>query len=242
MKRRTKPGFERIAPIYPWLEFLVYGNLQTKGREAFLSALTHCQNILLLGEGNGRFLRTLLTQNPHCRATVIEISPRMIQLAQQRLSAEQKRRVHWIQQSVLQAPPPPDVYDAIITHYLFDLFPPREQKLIVQTYTQSLSPGGLWQDTELISGGPGTYYRMRNQMIHRILYRTLGSLCDFPARCLHNPLPLFERAGLRLQKEQTFSHHFSARLWQKDTPDSHEVPSKEASPEHGTDESLQGIP
>lgn len=217
--RNTAPGFDTVAPVYPLLERLVYGGRLQRGRSCFLTELAQCRNLLLLGEGNGRFLRSLLAANPGCRATVVEISPKMTRSARAALSPGQAARVSWQQQSVFTVQLEAAAFDAVVTHYLFDLFEPREQECLLLLGQKVLAPGGLWQDTEFLCSGASAASRLRNRLMLALNYRVLGSLCDFSARRLADHLPLFANAGLTLRAEQIFRDHLAARLWQKPTAD-----------------------
>lgn len=213
--RNRAPGFDTVAPVYPLLERLVYGGRLEKGRSCFLTELGQCRNLLLLGEGNGRFLRALLNTHPDCHATVVEISPKMTQAAHATLTPEQATRVSWLQQSVFTAPLQAGTFDAVVTHYLFDLFEPPEQERLLLLGQKALARGGLWQDTEFLCNGTSAASRLRNRLLLALSYRVLGALCNFPARRLTNPFPLFANAGFTLRAKQTFHDHLAARLWQK---------------------------
>ena len=208
-----RPGFDRVARAYPSLEMLGYGKRLEAGRLALLDELSACRHLLLLGEGNGRFLKALLVANPTCTVTVVEISPAMIASAQSSLKPEQRTRVTWRNESALTAKLPAGAFDAVVTHYLFDLFEPDGQAQLLQTGLHALAPDGLWQDTEFLTGGPTPFVRLRNRLRLELSYRFLGALCDFPARQLADHRPLLLAAGLQRTREEVFGHHFAARLW-----------------------------
>lgn len=212
----SRPGFDRVATLYPLLENIAYAKRLKPGREHHLSALRDCRHVLLLGEGNGRFLARLLERNPQANATVVELSPRMIHCARQALGSAQSR-VRWHAGSALDAPLPAHAFDAVVTHYFFDLFPPAQQWQILRNTLPALRTGGLWQDTEFITGGGNALASCRNRAQLTLSYRFLGLLCDFPARALHCPAPLFRQAGLALRDETVLCGQTAARLWQKTT-------------------------
>ncbi len=213
-----RPGFDRVARAYPGLEWIAYGKRLERGRLACLGELSTRRHLLLLGEGNGRFLRALLAANPACTATVVEISPRMIAQARAALHPDERARVTWRQESVLTADLPEGAFDTVVTHYLFDLFEPPDQARILQTGLNALAPGGLWQDTEFLPDGPTRLIRLRNRLMLAMSYRFLGALCDFPARKLSDHRALMREAGLELEREEVFGHHFAARLWTRRGP------------------------
>jgi SAM-dependent methyltransferase len=78
---RKRASFDAIAPHYRWLESLTAGSLLQRCRTAFLHEIRNARNILLLGEGRGRFLREVLRQNPEARITCVDASARMLELA-----------------------------------------------------------------------------------------------------------------------------------------------------------------
>lgn len=209
------PGFERLAPVYPLLERLVYGKRLRSGRLACLPELCNRQNLLLLGEGNGRFLRHLLEQNPSARVTVVEISQRMIASARRKLDANQRARVQWHCQSALDATFAADSFDAVVTHYFFDLFAPAEQTQILHHGLRALRSGGIWQDTEFLPAADTRLTDLRNRALLALSYRFLALFCDFPARTLHCPSVLFHGAGLLLAQERIHRGQIAARIWQK---------------------------
>lgn len=212
----TRPGFDRVVRVYPLLERLVYGQRLGRGRCVFLGELSTCRNLLLLGEGNGRFLSRLLAANPLATVTVVEISPRMIAAARSRLSAAEAARVRWVQASALDLELPPGSFDAVVTHYFFDLFRPHEQARLLQTGLCALAPDGLWQDTEFLgAAGRGKWWRLRNRLLLLCSYHFLGALCDFPARELFEHSHLFAGAGLVLKREHVLSGTLASRLWLK---------------------------
>src|SRR5579862_4048205 len=49
-------SFDRLAPHYRWLEIVLAGEKLQHCRTAFLSQIRDAHDVLILGEGNGRFL------------------------------------------------------------------------------------------------------------------------------------------------------------------------------------------
>ena len=86
-------NFDSIARWYRWLEYVVFGRALERCRFALLPALGDARRVLILGEGDGRFLKKLLSINSTARIDVIETSAVMSKLARGRLSDEEARRV-----------------------------------------------------------------------------------------------------------------------------------------------------
>jgi hypothetical protein len=53
-------SFDRLAPHYRWLEWVLAGRKLQRCRTAFLDEIGRADATLLVGEGNGRFLGELL--------------------------------------------------------------------------------------------------------------------------------------------------------------------------------------
>ena len=54
---QSTPEFDLVAPFYPGLERLVFGTHLNNARQTFLLEILKANQVLLVGEGNGRFLK-----------------------------------------------------------------------------------------------------------------------------------------------------------------------------------------
>jgi hypothetical protein len=54
--------FDLVAPIYPTLDRLVFGVRLDDARQAFFEEVLEADQVLLAGEGNGGFLRSLIAR------------------------------------------------------------------------------------------------------------------------------------------------------------------------------------
>lgn len=101
----VRMSFDAIAPHYRWLEFVTAGNLLQRCRTAFLHEFKDAQNILLLGEGRGRFLAELLSINSSARITCLDASSRMLELTRSSLQQRKlpKDRVRFVHADALSA-------------------------------------------------------------------------------------------------------------------------------------------
>ncbi|HEY0456627.1 MAG TPA: class I SAM-dependent methyltransferase, partial [Verrucomicrobiae bacterium] len=75
-------SFDAIAPHYRWMELLLAGAKLQRCRVAFLDKARRAENILLLGEGHGRFLSELLVANPSAHITCLDASAGMLKQAE----------------------------------------------------------------------------------------------------------------------------------------------------------------
>ena len=115
-------GFDRLAPFYRALEFLAFGRDLERARFCFLGELRDCRSILVLGEGDGRFLARLAGIAPHARIHCVDSSPAMLALAAARIpGAGAGARVSFERADVLGARFDPAAYDAVATLFFLDL-------------------------------------------------------------------------------------------------------------------------
>ena len=77
-----------IAPHYWWIERLGMGRTLERRRRCFLPEVERARRALVLGDGDGRFLRALLRSNSTVRADYVDLSGRMLDLARQKAGAE----------------------------------------------------------------------------------------------------------------------------------------------------------
>jgi len=66
--------FDLVAPIYPALERLVFGMGLDDARQAFFDKVLEADRILLVGEENGRFLKSLIARKRVGSVCVVEKS------------------------------------------------------------------------------------------------------------------------------------------------------------------------
>ena len=69
-----KATFDFIADLYPVLEELVFGSTLSQSRKFFVPRVTEGNNVLLIGEGNGRFLFEIVKQTSSSTFTVVDSS------------------------------------------------------------------------------------------------------------------------------------------------------------------------
>jgi len=88
-RRATNGGmsFDSLAAHYRWMEWLLAGRKLQRCRTAFLRRINPPREVLLLGEGNGRFLEALLQAHPQARVTCVDASAAMLERARARMAA-----------------------------------------------------------------------------------------------------------------------------------------------------------
>ena len=143
--------FDLVAPFYPALERCVFGSDLNRARQAFFDVVVQADRILLVGEGNGRFLTLLLANKHNGCATVVEKSAVMIRLAKDRIRklGEVGCDLKFIQADVREYNPA-DKFDCVVTHFLLDLFNPLAQRSLIKRIGELTAPSGTWINVDFL--------------------------------------------------------------------------------------------
>lgn len=196
-------SFDRIAPHYRWMEALLAGGKLQRCRTTALPGLPTPEDILLLGEGHGRFLVPCRRRFPAARIVCIEASGGMIRQARRRLVREtgSDAGVEFRQEDALSAFVPSGAFDLVATHFFLDCFTPEQLATLVPSLARGLRPGGRWLVADFQAGG-GPLARLRNRAILAAMYAFFRLATDLPARRLTPPDAYLRAAGLRLESRQ----------------------------------------
>lgn len=135
-------NFDGVARWYRWLEYAAFGRALERCRFALLPELAEVRRVLILGEGDGRFLQRLLAMNPRARVDVVEASVGMLRLARGRLPAD--ARVRFIQADARRWRFPRGEYDAVVTCFFLDCFTPETLAELMPRIAASAKPEARW--------------------------------------------------------------------------------------------------
>jgi SAM-dependent methyltransferase len=108
---------DRIASSYRWLEYAAFGLALEQARFDFIARAAGARRVLILGEGDGRFLARLLGCNQYASVAVVESSARMIQVARERVPPAELSRVEFHHVDAVSQALPPGPFDLAVTHF-----------------------------------------------------------------------------------------------------------------------------
>lgn len=137
-----------IARGYRWIEYLAFGRALERCRFVHLEFLPNLHSILLLGEGDGRFLARLASLQPDACFDVVDNSHEMVALASSRLTASQRIRVQFHALDARSAALPETSYDLVATNFVLDCFDEVEAARVVARVSNHVRSGGLWLVSE----------------------------------------------------------------------------------------------
>ncbi|MGH9645857.1 MAG: class I SAM-dependent methyltransferase [Bryobacteraceae bacterium] len=196
-----------IAPHYWWIERLGMGRALERRRRWFLPEIGNARRALVLGDGDGRFLRELLRRSSAVRADYVDLSGRMLELARRRAGID---RVDYKQADALTLRLPHDEYDLIATHFFFDCFGPSELERLIGRIADVAKPGAQWIVSE---------FRTSNvpaRLVVSALYLFFGITTGLKTRRLADHRPIMRAHGFRLMSASLSSGALVvSELWER---------------------------
>ncbi len=188
-------GFDRVARIYHALELAAFGRTLQRARTAFLDRITAGSRVLILGDGDGRFLRALLDTVPGCTVHCVDGSARMLSLAAARLTAEERTRATFEHADARQYDPGPRPFDAIVTLFFLDCFVEHDVRQLVSRLSPNLREGGIWlfADFAIPARAPARWHA---QLVVNGLYLFFRWRAGLDARALPPSEAILQTAGL----------------------------------------------
>ena len=202
-----------IAPFYRWFEYLAFGRSLERCRFHYLDATRQARRVLILGEGDGRFLSELLSGNAHARVDVIEASPRMLALARTRMRAENQPRVRFLQADARHQQFPQEAYDLIVTQFFLDCFSPSDLTTLIVRLRLAMAPGASWLVSEFQQPSR-QFARWHAAAWLGVMYWFFQHSTSLRVRCLPPYPELLAGAGLVLVRQH--ESHFGlmvSQLW-----------------------------
>ena len=198
-------SFDRLAPHYDWMETVLAGRRLQRARTAWLEALAGRTEILSLGEGHGPFAVACAQRYPAARLTCVDASAGMQERARRRAARAgiAEDRLRWIHAGMPGWTPPAEAFDAIVTHFFLDCFPPDTLASVISTLARGARPDAVWlvADFAVPAGGVA---RWRARAIHALMYSFFQHATRLGARRLTPPDEGLRAHGFTLAGRRTW--------------------------------------
>jgi ubiquinone/menaquinone biosynthesis C-methylase UbiE len=214
-------NFDPIARPYRWIEYLTFGRSLERCRNRFIPKLRQSRSVLVLGDGDGRFLSRLLAANPDLHAQAVDTSPAMLRLLERRAglsidNAPVRLRVHHGDALTFYSD---RSFDLIVTHFFLDCLTQPEVDALALRIARSVSPNALWLVSEFrIPEGP-LHWPARG--IVRLLYLAFRLLTGLRVTELPDHAAALTAAGFtRIAQHLSLGGLLTGELWigQNDPP------------------------
>ena len=198
-------SFDLLAPHYRWMEALCAGGRLQRCRTALLAVISAPQQVLVYGEGNGRFLAELCRRFPEAQVTVVEASGVMIELARARLrrAGLAGARVEFIHADALTWKPPKAAFDLIVTCFFLDCFREDQLQMLVPTIASAAAADAQWLHADF-QIAPAGLRRVCSRVIVGVLYAFFRWATRLPAHELVNVGPYLSAAGFTKRERREF--------------------------------------
>jgi ubiquinone/menaquinone biosynthesis C-methylase UbiE len=183
-----------IASSYRWIEYAAFGRTLERARLDFVSQAADARRVLILGEGDGRFLAGLLESNPRANVMVLEASARMIDLARQRVPLSERRRVQFHRIDAVMDPWPEGTFDFAVSHFFLDVLTCQEAEAVICRVGALLSPEATWLISEF-QEPPSGIRRLHARLWLHVMYGFFSVTTGLRATRLPPYRESFERRG-----------------------------------------------
>lgn len=205
-------SFDRVAPHYRWLETIAFGHQLQRARTAFVRQLDAPRRVLVVGEGNGRFLAALLRVHRALQIDCIEASARMIELARERAGVEQ---VNFIRANVNDVVLQRDTYDLIVTHFFLDCFDEKTLPPLIEKFARAATADTRWLIADF-HAPPRGWPRLRARFLIAVMYFFFRAVAGIEARRLVDYRPLLRLRGFDLTKDTVSPNGMiRSELWER---------------------------
>jgi SAM-dependent methyltransferase len=138
---------DRIARWYRWLEYASFGRALERRRLEYLAATADARRVLILGEGDGRFLAAFFRLSKYSVVDAVETSREMIRLALARAGMA-RRRVTFHHADARLFALGEGQYDLIVTHFFLDCFSTEESRCLISRISAAAAPRARWLISE----------------------------------------------------------------------------------------------
>jgi ubiquinone/menaquinone biosynthesis C-methylase UbiE len=170
------------------MEVVLAGRRLQRCRLAWIDSLVGCERILIVGVGHGHFLRRCVRQFPEAHITSVDSSLGMLRRAKARaqLSGARMNHLQFVHATLPAWSPPAGEFDAIVTHFFLDCFPPEELQVVVATLAHAARPAATWLLSDFALP-PRGIARGRARAVHALMYAFFRSVTGIHARRLTPP-------------------------------------------------------
>jgi ubiquinone/menaquinone biosynthesis C-methylase UbiE len=181
-------SFDALAPHYRWMEFVLAGEKLQRCRTAFLDRISPPENILILGEGNGRFLVECRRKWSKARIVCADASERMLALANERIEqcGLDASGIEFLRADVLEWSPMKKAFDLVVTHFFLDCFRPEQLQQIIDKLAFAARPNASWTLADFQIPLVGLQ-KWRARLILKTMYLFFRVVTRLPARRLTSP-------------------------------------------------------
>jgi len=205
-------SFDLLAPHYQWLEKIVFGQRLQDARIAFIRQVSSARRVLVIGEGDGRFLAEFVKSYPRAEIDCLDASPRMLALVRKRTLG---RPIRFINASLEKAELSRNCYDLLVTHFFFDCFGEKTLPKVIEKLEGAAAVEAEWLIAEFqqpVCGWRG----LAGRWLINFMYFFFQLFAGIEARRLIDYRPLLRAHGFNLVNGQGSPNEMiRSELWRR---------------------------
>ena len=192
-------SFDRLAPHYRWMEWLLAGGKLQRCRTAFIGEIPAPRDVLMMGEGNGRCLIEMLRAFPTARFVCADASARMLECARARVrqAGLGDATIEFIHADALGWQPPGVRFDLLVTHFFLDCFTAEQLASLLPRLAAAAAPDARWLLADFCEPSSG-FAKWRARRILQVMYFFFRRVTRLSALTLTPPDTFLERSGFAL--------------------------------------------
>ena len=196
--------FDRIAKYYDLLEILAFGKILSATRLYLLTKTCNLNDILLIGEGTGCFLKNLVRCYPKSSITILDSSNRMIDIMRGYIQISKIQNITILQEDYFNHIPRTK-YDLIYTNFFLDCYKQNDVLKLVDKIKSMLNKSGEWNDVDFTTPhGRNSMNYNYNKFILKVLYKFFRLICKIESASIKNVDFDYQKFGFILDREVVY--------------------------------------
>lgn len=214
-------SFDTLAPVYRAMEWVLAGGKLQRCRTILLPDVSDAREVLVVGEGPGRWIEAACGSLPAARFTVVDASAGMLALAEKAWgrAGGELGRIRFMQARLPGLPPRASdavAFDLIVTPFFLDCFAPEVLEEVVRELGAVAAPRARWLVCDFRVPPEGVA-RARARVVLALAHGFFRWTTDISARRLTDPAPLLCDLGFAVESEITSDWGLlGATLWRRD--------------------------
>ena len=208
-------NFDLIAKHYNWIEKIIFRSDLEKVRRMNLALVKNAKSILLLGDGDGRFLEQVSLMGTDAFIVSVDSSAKMIDLAKRKLK-KSSLNVEFNCTKIEDFQPIDNFKpDLIIAHFFLDCFTHDEVKLIIDRVSGWAAANAKFVISDFLLTKNASFNRIYQKMLTKIMIRFFRLFCGISTRFLPNIPKIMTAQGWNcLSQESLKSEFINSWVWQ----------------------------
>jgi hypothetical protein len=208
----TPADFDRLAPLYCWLEWFSFGPFLGQCRRAFLSEMQGRRTALIIGDGDGRFTTRLLKENSSIIVDAVDASGAMLDELERRTRPYALRlQTHRVDARRFL---PQHTYDLVVTHFFLDCLSTDQVAHLAMRIRAHAAIGSIWVVSEFAVPDAGLVRAIARPLVSG-LYWAFGWLTGLQVKRLpDHPAALTQAGFTLLQRRERLGGLLVSELWQ----------------------------